>query len=842
MENLNDVEFGSDKGTEEAPILVAQRYLNIYRQIHIFNKEKRDQFDNELLALPQNITDFFKRMPGGRLLVEHIEEVKTERGISFVKSNKEDFTTESHSNTSTTSTSAQTAAGGTVAIDASFAQTLAQSMANAFKQLPAQNVSGNNIAAPSSADFSKAFDLIAEEIKVSRASLLDVLQEMHTVTSSLIASQVSIARTLESILSKSGTETVVVRPNTVMDRRMPQQEQETLRNAEASSKYENEMPARPTQPLAPNVKPAQPQILQPVHPETQIRQPSVPPAPSAAALGDEINRKKKKKKKNKENRVQENPHPISDNQMAEYRLQHLDKHAQPNTQPSEPSLAVKSEKLVPAFEGIIRSATAKHLDADTPQLDTTPLNNAVESTSNSDDFSSTLTVKESVQPINDETKLAMIKEKENPQIGLDDLADFINDKTSIQSSTNSAQEEKSEISPFDNSESIFDSDGLDFALPEQNTASDTNEFSAKPLTDSLDNVFNSDGLDYALPEQSSVQIDSQETPLSHPQTTNLDDIFNEDGLDFTLPESNSQTEDDINVKQANADNLDSMFSSDDLDFVLPEQPVVNKIDEPSPQDSLDNLDSILNNNDLSTIPVKQNSVQVDETAPAEFSADSLDSIFAPTSTKTEFSLPEQTLSPTDEETESLPSLDNLDDILADNSLNTALSEQHLDTHQAIDHDGDLTSLDSLASHISATNSRSQTVSDNEGVSVVPQQEPHQSRYSAELDRIRTALTSDNIDVSSLDQPIALDDYDDDEGILNKEDETMLDSVQSYVPSQDDMQQPVSSQSDGADSEDWDWEYVDENGNPVSTSGDDEDWEWEYVEDDGTEDEPDNNNK
>ena len=88
MENLNDVEFGSDKGTEEAPILAAQRYLNIFRQIHIFNKDKRRQFDDELLALPQTITDFFKRMPGGRLLVEHIEDVKTERGISFVKSNK----------------------------------------------------------------------------------------------------------------------------------------------------------------------------------------------------------------------------------------------------------------------------------------------------------------------------------------------------------------------------------------------------------------------------------------------------------------------------------------------------------------------------------------------------------------------------------------------------------------------------------------------------------------------------------------------------------------------------------------------------------------------------------
>ena len=91
MENLNDAEFGSNKSGEEAPILVAQRYLNIFRQVHIFNKAKRDQFDDELLALPNSVMDYFKRMPGGRLLVEHIEDVKTERGIAFVKSSREDF-------------------------------------------------------------------------------------------------------------------------------------------------------------------------------------------------------------------------------------------------------------------------------------------------------------------------------------------------------------------------------------------------------------------------------------------------------------------------------------------------------------------------------------------------------------------------------------------------------------------------------------------------------------------------------------------------------------------------------------------------------------------------------
>ena len=202
MENLNDVEFGSDKSNEEAPILIAQRYLNIFRQIHIFNKDKRDHFDDELLALPTNISDFFKRMPGGRLLVEHIEDVKTERGISFVKTNRDEF-----SNTATDATSTPTATaggpivGGNLVIDESFAESLANSMALAFKQNPMQATVSGSTEVTSSGDFSKTFSLIAEEIKSSRNSLLDVLKETKNITDTVIASQVSISRILEGILS-----------------------------------------------------------------------------------------------------------------------------------------------------------------------------------------------------------------------------------------------------------------------------------------------------------------------------------------------------------------------------------------------------------------------------------------------------------------------------------------------------------------------------------------------------------------------------------------------------------------------------------------------------------------
>ena len=34
---------------EEDPITVAQRYLNVYRQMHIFSQERKEEFDKSIL-------------------------------------------------------------------------------------------------------------------------------------------------------------------------------------------------------------------------------------------------------------------------------------------------------------------------------------------------------------------------------------------------------------------------------------------------------------------------------------------------------------------------------------------------------------------------------------------------------------------------------------------------------------------------------------------------------------------------------------------------------------------------------------------------------------------------
>ena len=53
--NTDIVTVEAEEVVEENPLLVAQRYLNIFRQIHIFKPAKRAEFDNELLNLPEKI-------------------------------------------------------------------------------------------------------------------------------------------------------------------------------------------------------------------------------------------------------------------------------------------------------------------------------------------------------------------------------------------------------------------------------------------------------------------------------------------------------------------------------------------------------------------------------------------------------------------------------------------------------------------------------------------------------------------------------------------------------------------------------------------------------------------
>ena len=76
-----NAEFGGKHKDSEDPILTAQRYLNIYRQIHIFNETRQEEFDDSLMEMPADIRILLSTLPGGSLLLNHIAEVEEKRGI-----------------------------------------------------------------------------------------------------------------------------------------------------------------------------------------------------------------------------------------------------------------------------------------------------------------------------------------------------------------------------------------------------------------------------------------------------------------------------------------------------------------------------------------------------------------------------------------------------------------------------------------------------------------------------------------------------------------------------------------------------------------------------------------
>lgn len=973
MENLNDAEFGSDNSGEEAPILVAQRYLNIFRQVHIFNKAKRDEFDEELLSLPQNITDFFKRMPGGRLLVEHIEKVKTERGIAFVKANREDF--DEGAGKTDTPTPVATGgvvqmAGGSITLDPSFAETLAQSLANAFKQLPATSPSslqpGGNTTV--TADFGNAFDVIADEIRTSRASLLDVLKETRSITDSVIASQVSISRILEGILSSrtrddndvadlnsriiasqasitkllEGLYTANNKKNTeISDYLNVENRLQSFRNeikdeislslqqmqdmfkeyaqAVNDRKVVIETVAQPfpaDMEKAPNGSNFQ-QNIPPVYKKENTAEADTPNIKSSAikplsedekriattdipagmharsdddtplhfepvtnlgdapilssertfgeehsfgeerTFGEEHKKKRRKKKKNRENQtdaINSSPQQPSSPQISQAAQQPAaiisDK---ASAAPKHAENRTDNQRIPQAFGGTIRNTAYKYDDNfDHIRLDVPPLEENI--------FT------------------------EQPETEKDDLTARLNSLGNLHDETNTVGGYSTHTSnnitndsiddPILNHSVSFGSDDLDFVLPngsQQNTAKsparvNSNEEGNSPRNQNNDNSkeriasiddLNGDDLDFALPDgipeqdfSATEDFSAGFADISNEEPVNTNETSFSDDLNFSLPEKDFSLTEDEHDGQRNEATVSSRqtadvpeIPSDDLDFTLPENI--------SSAEGIDALSQFMSQS-LAKQQAQEENADTESITAAPLPAS--DDISA-------FDTRQEILTPTNE-TEDLDSLLASDSTSADMLLNQDAVSSH-PQHTDFEPQGILPQNETT----------SDDAADDTGTAAFQQERP--SRYSAELDKIRAALTADNVDISSLNEPIALDEYSDDENVGQDSDTLVTDkqvmsdsddyskaSVHSsddsdYVQSQQISSVAVSqspsnvldaaasgtvadtAQETAEDGEDWEWEYVDENGNEI-LAGEDEDWEWEYVEDDGKEDKPDNN--
>ena len=176
---IDDTE-STNKEDEEDPILVAQRYLNIFHQIHIFNATRKAEFDQSLLAMPTKIKELLAAIPGGRVLLEHIKEIEETRGINsgstseLIAQNIEEEK-KSIDNVQQHPTNSD---GGTLTLSTDFADSLAKSLATALQN---NNVAANGSMNELAAVLNKSFNAYASSMQ----NLTNTIMRQNTMQTSV---------------------------------------------------------------------------------------------------------------------------------------------------------------------------------------------------------------------------------------------------------------------------------------------------------------------------------------------------------------------------------------------------------------------------------------------------------------------------------------------------------------------------------------------------------------------------------------------------------------------------------------------------------------------------------
>lgn len=219
-DTVNDnAEFGKSRkgGDEEPPIIVAQRFLNIFRQLHIFTEERKSAFNKMLLELPPEVRGQFRILPGATLLQEYLDELIEEGGgvveggsYSNSSSNKASTILETAKNEAQEQPSQGGSGGGVAGIMNSdnfakvLANSLAQSNAQIIKEL--QNIKPY-APAPGGNSGGSISKLVADEsfTKVISEALSDAIQNTEQkrqednklITKSFMDLQENLSRLIE---------------------------------------------------------------------------------------------------------------------------------------------------------------------------------------------------------------------------------------------------------------------------------------------------------------------------------------------------------------------------------------------------------------------------------------------------------------------------------------------------------------------------------------------------------------------------------------------------------------------------------------------------------------------
>ena len=69
-------------GTESDPVIIAQRLLNLYRQLHIFSPEKKAAYNQMLIEQTPEVKRTLGLLPGGVVVQQYIADIEAKEGIT----------------------------------------------------------------------------------------------------------------------------------------------------------------------------------------------------------------------------------------------------------------------------------------------------------------------------------------------------------------------------------------------------------------------------------------------------------------------------------------------------------------------------------------------------------------------------------------------------------------------------------------------------------------------------------------------------------------------------------------------------------------------------------------
>jgi len=68
-------------GTENDPVIIAQRLLNLYRQLHIFSAEKKEAYNQMLMEQTPEVKRTLGALPGGVVVQQYLADIEEEAGV-----------------------------------------------------------------------------------------------------------------------------------------------------------------------------------------------------------------------------------------------------------------------------------------------------------------------------------------------------------------------------------------------------------------------------------------------------------------------------------------------------------------------------------------------------------------------------------------------------------------------------------------------------------------------------------------------------------------------------------------------------------------------------------------